>query len=77
MLPELPRSNSPAFSLNAVDWKKIGIIAAVAVVSAVSTEVSEYIAKNDFGVYTPFVTAGWMVVLDGLRRFVTANTPAK
>lgn len=58
---------SQKFSLNSLDWKKIGKWALVAVVWVLLTYVADLIPTIDFWSYTPIVVA-WFSVLANIVR---------
>lgn len=70
-------SNSPKYSLNSNDLGKIGKGAVVVMLGAILTYLSSIIPNIDFGVWTPVVVAGWTVVVDILRRYLTDYTSQK
>lgn len=70
-------SNSPKYSLNSTDLGKIGKGAVVVMLGAILTYLSSIIPNIDFGVWTPVVVAGWTVVVDILRRYLTDYTSQK
>ncbi len=65
---------SPSFSLNSVDWKKIGIGAAVAVVGALLTYLTPVITGLDLGALTPLVVAIWSVIANIVRKWIADYT---
>ena len=72
----LPASNSPQFSLNALDWKKIARFMAVQAVGAGLTLVPvalgyKYVYKG--ADYTPIVLMAVNGLAEAGRRFVASN----
>ena len=48
---------SPKFSLNTVDWKKLGIHLAIIAVGAILTSLIQYFSSYNFGTAQPFMAA--------------------
>jgi len=67
-------NTSEKYSLNSADLKKIGIGLGVAVSGAVLTYFTELIPSVDFGAWTPVVVAGFSVVVNVVRKFLTNYT---
>jgi hypothetical protein len=63
-----------AFSLSSADLKKLGVGMLIAVSGAVLTYGSEWVSGTSFGLWTPLIVAGWSVVANLLRKFVTDTT---
>ena len=61
-------TQSTKFSLNTLDWKKIGMGALVAVVWTLLTYATDLIPNVDFGVYTPIVVAGFSIIANVVRK---------
>jgi hypothetical protein len=59
---------SQKFSLNSLDWKKIGKWALVAVVWVLLTYVADLIPTIDFWSYTPIVVAGFSILANVVRK---------
>jgi len=64
---------SQKFSLNSLDWKKIGKWALVAVVWVLLTYVADLIPTIDFGVYTPVVVAIFSILANIVRKWIVSN----
>lgn len=65
---------SPKWSLNSIDWKKIGIGALVAIVGAVLTYSQQVIMKVDFGTWSPIVMIVNSTIVNLVRKFIADNT---
>ena len=65
---------STKWSLNSIDWKKIGIGAAVALGGTLLTYLTQVITSIDFGVYTPIVVSGWSILVNIARKWIADNT---
>jgi len=63
-------NTSVRFSLNSIDWKKIGIGAVVAVVGALLTYLTPVITGLDLGAWTPIVVTFWSVLANIVRKFI-------
>jgi hypothetical protein len=63
-------SASARFSLNAIDWKKIGKGALIAAASALLTYGTTIWPGLPIGWWTPLVTAGWGVVVNAVRKWI-------
>jgi len=69
-------AGSSAFSLNGMDWKKIGIGLLVALAGAVLTYGTEWLSGADFGATTPIIVAAWSVVANIVRKWIANNQTA-
>ena len=58
------------FSLNMVDWLKIGKGALIACAGAGLTYLSANVMGSDFGMYTPVVVAGWSIFVNLAKKFM-------
>jgi hypothetical protein len=65
---------SKRFSLNSIDWKKIGIGALVAGVGALLTYLTEVIGGIDLGEWTPVVVGIWSVIANIVRKWVADHS---
>lgn len=65
---------SQKYSLNAIDWKKIGIGAGVAVGGALATYAAQVFGSIDFGVYTPVAVAIFGILLNAARKFLQGES---
>jgi len=63
--------NSKKFTLNSIDWKKIGRWAIVAVLGAVATYLMDTIPNLDFGQFTPVIVALNSILVNSIRKFIT------
>lgn len=61
---------SNQYSLNKIDWRKIGIGALIATGSALVTYLAQVITQINFGVYAPFVYILSSVLINGARKFL-------
>lgn len=66
-------NGSNRFSLNAYDLKKVGIGLLVALAGAALTYFSEVITQIDFGSWTPIVVAGFSVLANIVRKWISEN----
>lgn len=65
---------SPVGTLNKTDWKKIAVGAGIAVAGAALTYLTEVIPTVDLGeVWTPIVMAGWSVLANIVRKWLTST----
>lgn len=64
-------STSPRFSLNSIDWKKLGKSILLAAAGAVITVLLEQLPNLDFGSWTPFVTGAVTWILNLLRKWIS------
>ena len=62
---------STQFSLNAVDWKKVATGAGIAIVGALLTYVTQVIASLEPGPWTPVIVAGWSVIVNIAKKWIT------
>ena len=69
-------AGSSAFSLNGMDWKKIGTGLLVALAGAVLTYGTEWLSGADFGASTPIVVAAWSVLANIVRKWIVNNQEA-
>lgn len=65
---------STKFSLSTLDRKKIGMWALVAVIGTLLTYLTDLIPNIDFGVYTPIVVAGFSIIANVVRKWISDNT---
>jgi len=65
---------SARFTLDKKDFKKILRGAAVAAVGVILTGTTELVLKTDLGNWTPYVVAGWSVVANAVRKWIS-NEP--
>ena len=65
---------SQRFSINSIDWKKVGIGALVALAGALLTYGTTFITGTDFGTLTPMVVAIWSIVANLIRKFCSDNS---
>lgn len=66
---------SKRFTLNRTDAKKILTGAAVALAGVVLTGTTELVTHVDLGNWTPYVVAGWSVVANVARKFLSDAPP--
>lgn len=66
----MSKLNSPKFSLNTQDGKKIATGLGIAVAGAVLTYGAETIPNIDFGNYTPVVVALFSVFANAVRKWL-------
>lgn len=64
---------SKKFSLNEIDWQKIGKWAMIAAGGALFTYLQQIIVGFDFGVYTPIVMAMNSVLVNAVNKFLEGN----
>lgn len=64
---------SKKFTLNEIDWKKIGKWALIAAGGALFTYLQQIIVGMDFGVYTPVVMAVNSVLVNAVNKFLQGN----
>lgn len=62
---------SPKFSFKGINWKKIGIWALMAIAGTLLTYVADLIPTIDFGIYTPIVVAGFSILSNIARKWIT------
>lgn len=55
------------------EWKSVLKGAAIAGAGAALTFLSEYISGQDFGTWTPLLTAGLSVLVNAVRKIATAT----
>lgn len=65
---------STRFSLNSIDWKKIGIGALVAGIGAVLTYLTEVIGGINLGEWTPVVVGIWSVIANIVRKWIADHS---
>ncbi len=65
---------SKKFSLNSIDWKKIGVGAGVAVVGTLLTYVTQVVGQIDFGQWTPLVVCALSIIVNIGRKWVSDNS---
>lgn len=64
---------SQKFSLNTLDWKKIGKWALIAIWWALFTYFESWIIQIDFGVYTPVIMAVNSILVNAVNKFLASN----
>ena len=64
---------SKAYSFQGIDWPKIVRGALVAVAGALLTYFTVIVTETDFGAFTPIVTAGFAVVANIVRKWISEN----
>lgn len=64
---------STRFSLNGIDWKKIGIGFLVAISGAGLTYITEFLSGFDFGEFSPIVMVVWSVIANLVRKWASNN----
>lgn len=64
-------NTSGKFTLNAQDWKKIGIGLLVALAGGLIVFLTDLTEAVDFGIWAPIVAAGASVVVNVLRKWAT------
>lgn len=64
---------SKQFTLNTIDWKKIGKGALIAVIWVLMTYLADLIPTIDFGVYTPIVVAGFSILANIVRKWMESK----
>ena len=60
--------------LLAIDWKKIGVGALVALGGALATYLQDTIPSIDFGTWTPVAVVINSVIVNTLRKLLTTTT---
>jgi len=65
---------STRFSLNSIDWQKIGIGAGVAIAGALLTYLTPIVTGLDLGAFTPIVVALWSVIVNVVRKWIADYT---
>lgn len=65
---------STRFSLNSIDWQKIGIGALVAVAGALLTYFTPVVTGLDLGSATPVVVAVWSIIVNIVRKWIADYT---
>lgn len=66
--------SSPRFSLNNMDWKKIGTGALIAIAGALLTYLTPIITGLDLGASTPIVVVMWSVIANIVRKWMADYT---
>lgn len=64
---------SAPLTLNALDRKKIGKWALIALVWALLTYLVQLIPTIDFGVYTPMVVAGMSILVNFVNKWIAGQ----
>ena len=64
-------TSSTRYSLNREDGYKILVGLLIACVGAALTYMTEVIPNIDLGGYTPVVVAGWSVIVNTIRKFLS------
>ena len=67
-------STSKSFSLNSMDWQKIGVGAGVAMAGALLTYLTPIVTGLDLGASTPIVVAIWSIVTNIVRKWIADYT---
>jgi hypothetical protein len=62
---------SKRFTLNSIDWKKLGLGLLIALGGALATYLQETIPSVDFGAYTGIVVAINSVLVNAIRKYLT------
>jgi hypothetical protein len=62
-----------SFSFKGIVWKKVGIGALIAVIGALLTYGTSWIASVDFGSLTPLVVAVWGIIVNIARKWISDN----
>ena len=65
---------SAQYQLNAIDLKKIGIGALIAMGGAGITYLAQIVPSVNFGVWSPVVAALFAILLNAARKFLQDNT---
>ena len=63
--------NSFIGQINAIDWKKIGKGAILAVIGCLLTYLSQVISGTDFGQLTPVIVAFWSVIANVVKKWLS------
>jgi len=63
-------SEQKAYRFDKETTKKVIKGAIIAGSGAVAVPILEYIAKQDFGAYSPFVAAGCAILVNAVREFI-------
>lgn len=61
---------SKRYTLNTIDWMKIGKGCLIASAGAILTYLTDMIPLVDFGQYTPVVVAIWSIVVNAVNKFI-------
>lgn len=64
---------SPKYTLRTTDFKAIGRGALMAVAGALLTYLTQWIADTDFGTLQPFVVAGFGILTNVVRKWMSGN----
>lgn len=67
-------NTSSSFSLNSIDWKKIGKGAFIACGGALLTYLSSILININFGQFTPIVMAGWSIIVNIIQHWIKDNS---
>ncbi len=62
---------SPRWQLIQKDIRSLLIGLGITLLGAGLTYLSEYVAKADFGVYTPLMVTGWALIVNIIRKWIT------
>lgn len=60
-----------SFSFKGIHWGKVGAGALVAVVGALLTYLTSWIAGENFGAYTPIIVGIWTIIANVGRKWVS------
>jgi hypothetical protein len=61
---------SKRWSLNKEDLKKIAIGAAMALIGALLSYLTEIVGQIDLGQWTPVVVSGWSILANVIRKLI-------
>lgn len=64
-------STSKKYTLDGIDWKKIGVGALIALGGALLTYFQEVVAQIDFGVYQGLAVAVNSIIVNAVRKFLS------
>jgi hypothetical protein len=64
---------SKRFSLNLIDWKKLGIGLGIALLGTLATYLEEMIPNIDFGQYTLIIGAVNSLIVNTIRKFISGK----
>jgi len=69
----MPKEGSKKFSLNKEDLRRVAVGAGVAASGAVLTYLSDAIPSVDWGVWTPIIVAGFSILSNLVRKWMTGT----